>query len=140
MMMMAVRGSTRRNVKWVIPGRSRVLIISLLPLSSFVTSSHQYTDQKTTPPSNETNGNHAKVFYKHTWPVRVFNIHNFIWSHSLISSNFMCYIFHPYQIMNSFTISLNISVIFSIIPLIICYSFFQLFNLSFLYYLLKTIL
>jgi len=79
MMMVAVRGSKRRNVKWVIPGRSRVLIISLLPLSSFVTSSHQYTDQKTTPPpSNETKGDHAKVFYKHTWPVRVFNIHNFI--------------------------------------------------------------
>ncbi|AET04372.2 sulfite exporter TauE/SafE family protein [Medicago truncatula] len=65
---MVVRGSERRNVKWVIPGRSRVLIISLLLLSSYVTSSHQYTDQKTTPPSNETKGDHAKVFYKHTWP------------------------------------------------------------------------
>lgn len=72
-------------MKWLIPGRSRVLIISfLLLLSAYVTSSQQHTDQKTTPAStssNETKGvdanHHAKVFYKHTWPVRVFNIHKY---------------------------------------------------------------
>ncbi|KAI5431996.1 hypothetical protein KIW84_035944 [Lathyrus oleraceus] len=43
--------------------------------NSYVTSSQQHTDQKTTPAStssNETKGvdanHHAKVFYKHTWP------------------------------------------------------------------------
>ncbi|CAI8618754.1 unnamed protein product [Vicia faba] len=73
-MMMAVHGSKRRDMKWLIPGRSRVLIISfLLLLSAYVTSSPQYTDQKTAPASsNETKGvgvsHHAQVFYKHTWP------------------------------------------------------------------------
>nr|XP_027191479.1 sulfite exporter TauE/SafE family protein 3-like isoform X3 [Cicer arietinum] len=53
-------------------GSKRVLVICflLILLSAYVTSSHQYTDQKT----NETKGvdgnynHHAKVFYKHTWP------------------------------------------------------------------------
>ncbi|KAI5384811.1 sulfite exporter TauE/SafE family protein 3 [Lathyrus oleraceus] len=79
-MMMAVHGSKRRVMKWLIPGRSRVLIISfLLLLSAYVTSSQQHTDQKTAPAStlsNETKGvdanHHAKVFYKHTWPVMKF--------------------------------------------------------------------
>ncbi|AET04373.1 sulfite exporter TauE/SafE family protein [Medicago truncatula] len=70
---MAMHGSKRRDMKWVTLGRSRFLLICfllLLLLSSYVTSSHQYTDQKATPASNETKGVdiHAKVFYKHTWP------------------------------------------------------------------------
>jgi NADH:ubiquinone oxidoreductase subunit 6 (subunit J) len=74
---MALHGSKiRRDMKWVLGTR---VLISFILLSSYVTSSHQYTNQKTTPSSsNETKGvdnanGHAKVFYKHTWPVRVFN-------------------------------------------------------------------
>lgn len=66
-----MHGSNIRDMKWVILGRSRFLLICfLLLLSSYVTSSHQYPDQKATPASNETKGVdiHAKVFYKHTWP------------------------------------------------------------------------
>lgn len=66
-----MHGSNIRDMKWVILGRSRFLLICfLLLLSSYVTSSHQYPDQKATPASNETRGVdiHAKVFYKHTWP------------------------------------------------------------------------
>jgi len=81
-MMMAMHGSKRRDMKWVILGRSRILLICfLLLISAYVTSSHQYTDQKATPASNETKGVdiHAKVFYKHTWPVSVFNIHKYFY-------------------------------------------------------------
>ncbi|CAJ2677274.1 unnamed protein product [Trifolium pratense] len=64
---MALHGSKifRRDMKWV--------LISFILLSAYVTSSHQYTSQKTTPAFNDTKGvdhdnDHAKVFYKHTWP------------------------------------------------------------------------
>jgi hypothetical protein len=73
---MALHGSKiRRDMKWVLGTR---VLISFILLSSYVTSSHQYTNQKTTLASNETKGvdhanEHAKVFYKHNWPVRVFN-------------------------------------------------------------------
>ncbi|RDX75539.1 Sulfite exporter TauE/SafE family protein 3, partial [Mucuna pruriens] len=66
---MAVHGSKRWDVKWV---AERVLIAFLLLVSVYVTSSHQNTDQKTISASNETKGvdtnDHARVFYKHTWP------------------------------------------------------------------------
>lgn len=69
--MMAVHGSKGRDVvKWVV-------LIAFLLLSTSVTSSHQNTDPKiTVSASNETKGVHdannlhAKVSYKHKWPVR----------------------------------------------------------------------
>ncbi|XP_061362599.1 sulfite exporter TauE/SafE family protein 3-like [Gastrolobium bilobum] len=63
---MAVRGSKWWVAEWV-------LVVFLLLVSVAVTSSHQNTVQKTTSAaSSETKGvdanDHAKVFYKHTWP------------------------------------------------------------------------
>ena len=73
--MMAVHGLKWWDVKWV---AGRVLIIVfLLLVSASLTSPQQDIDQRTTSASNnETKGvdayHRAKVFYKHTWPVRMF--------------------------------------------------------------------
>lgn len=68
---MAVHVPRRWDVKWVV---GKALIAFLLLVSVSATSSHQNTDNKTTSPSNGTIGvdYHAKAFYKHHWPVRVF--------------------------------------------------------------------
>ncbi|KAK8472579.1 hypothetical protein PHAVU_002G245000 [Phaseolus vulgaris] len=51
---------------------NRVLIVFLLLVSLYVTSSHQNTDQNSSEfnitKRVETNDHDAKVFYKHTWP------------------------------------------------------------------------
>ncbi|WVZ24790.1 hypothetical protein V8G54_003334 [Vigna mungo] len=61
-----------KAMKWV-PDRLLIVLLLLL-LSLYVTSSHQNTDQKTVSSEIhvtkrvQTNDHDAKVFYKHTWP------------------------------------------------------------------------
>lgn len=61
---------------------NRVLIVFLLLVSLYVTSSHQNTDQNSSEfnitKRVETNDHDAKVFYKHTWPVRVLSLEIYI--------------------------------------------------------------
>jgi len=66
-----------KAMKWV---PDRVLIVFLL-VSLYVTSSHQNTDQNSefnVTKRVETNDHEAKVFYKHTWPVRVLSLENYM--------------------------------------------------------------